>query len=137
MKSFNTFLQETVNNTEVTESKKDSTFYASLNIENVEVLYQKAMRTKNSSELEKNMISMKNKFPDGSKIDFSEVEWDKVYTDLNEAVALREEALLLEAEIADALNIINNLIDKANKTKNKKTLKVLYKALDKILNEIM
>ena len=68
------------------EAKEDDTFYASLDIENTQVLYQVAMRAKDASALEKSMVKMASKFPDAKRIDLNKVNWNSVYSDLNEAV---------------------------------------------------
>ena len=121
MKTLKEFLQES-------KAGGDSTYYAELNINNIDPLYQKAMRSKNPEDLKKNMANLKSKFTDIDKIDFSNVEWDKIYDALNET-------MVLEGAAADALNDINILIDKAITTKNKKALELIYKELDKILKK--
>jgi hypothetical protein len=121
MRSLKEFLVET-------KAGGDSTHYVELNINNVEVLYQKAMRSKNPEDLKAKMVSMKSKFTDIDKINFSNVEWDKIYDELNES-------MILEGAVADALDDINTLIDKARRTKDKKTLDLISKELDKILKQ--
>jgi hypothetical protein len=68
----------------INESKQDDTYFAGLDIENTEKIYQIAMRAKDSKSLEKSMDKVKSQFPDADKIDFSKVEWEEVYSTLNE-----------------------------------------------------
>jgi hypothetical protein len=51
-------------------------------IENEIKLYNVAMKALNSKDLEKAMMVMKNKFSD--KIDWSSINWSKIYQNLNE-----------------------------------------------------
>ena len=121
MVTFNEFLD----NKEIILEAKDSQYFVGLDIENTEVLYQKAMRTKNAGDLKDAMVAMKAKFPDAKKIDFDEVNWKEIYSDLNES--------------ADATKVIDSLnadIDKAIEDKDKKYLDILAKELDKILKNI-
>jgi len=91
MRTFNDFIIES----------KDSQYYAELSINNVEKLYQVAMRAKDGKGLEKAMLKMKTQFSDSDKIDFNKVDWDAAYTDLNEAeVEKSETSKLVESILA-------------------------------------
>jgi len=121
---------------EINESD-DSTHYASIDIDNTYDLYKKAMKTKNSKELEKAMIAMKNKFPDSNKINFKNVDWEDIFIGLNESEkSVTENFLLIEGRVANNIEAINKLIDKAIKEKDAKTLKLISAELDKILKEL-
>lgn len=59
--------------------------YVALDIDNTESLYQIAMRAKTPEDLKKVMLKMKAKFDDANNIDFAKVDWDIVYSDINES----------------------------------------------------
>lgn len=63
-------------------NEEDDTWFTFMNISNVESLYTAAMNTKNAQELKKVMMGMKRSFPDGSKINWQKVDWNKVYNDM-------------------------------------------------------
>lgn len=67
-----------------------STELVSLNVSNDVKLYNVAMKTYNSADLKKAMIKMKTKFADASKIKFDKVDWESVYTSLNEKSIIRD-----------------------------------------------
>ncbi len=120
MVTFNEFMNEK----DIVESK-DSQHLAGLDIDNTEVLYQKAMRAKNPVELEKFMLSLKTKFPDAKDIDFNKLDWKSLYKDINESTK--------EPKVITSLN---SDIDKAIKNEDQAYLDILAKELDKILKNI-
>lgn len=81
MKTFKDYVIETM---KPLEEINDNDVLVVLDINNTNKLFQAAMRTKNSEGLKKTMLNMKAQFKDGKKIDFSEVDWDNVYSRLNE-----------------------------------------------------
>ena len=124
MITFNEFMD---NIDEVNHEPYDSNsqHLATSNIENIEVLYQKAMRTKSPAELKKVMLAMKNKFSDAKNIQFNKISWTDIYQDINESVDAKK-----------SIEGLNKDIDKAIENKDTKYLDILTKELDKILKAL-
>ena len=130
MVTFNEFMKNNIVQESDQESYDSSSMYLlTLNIENIEALYQKAMRAKNAEDLKKVMLAMKSKFPDAKDIQFNKISWDNVYKDINEKS-------IDESDFTDNVNKINSIIDKATTKKDKKVLDELIKDLEKILDKI-
>lgn len=66
-------------------TEENSQYLVQLNIDNTKELYSIAKVSKNAKDLQSLMIAVKNKFPDKSKIDWKEVNWEEVYSALDES----------------------------------------------------
>jgi len=90
-----------LNGGKINEEEDDSTYYASLDVDNTEKLYKMARASKNWKDFQKEMLKNKNLFPDKKQINFNKVDWEAVYKRTMDESVINEAKKKYTVRLAD------------------------------------